>query len=173
MNKKNVDYILSSTDGIELLANLFQNGMALDLVDVTRARDNVDLPEDERHIYDMADAALAEETGDNEDDESTESETSEGSKTTDTDANTDTDEDSDTETETDTDAEADGDASDDAEKTCDSVEDGKDLDDIVIPEDGLSYFGYDINAIKDASDENTAKKFLQLENNMKEAFPFS
>lgn len=32
--------------------------MALDLVDVTRARDNVDLPEDERHIYDMADAAL-------------------------------------------------------------------------------------------------------------------
>lgn len=58
MNKKNVDYILSSTDGIELLANLFQKGMALDLVDVTRARDNVDLPEDERHIYDMADAAL-------------------------------------------------------------------------------------------------------------------
>ena len=58
MNKKNVDYIVSSTDGIELLANLFQNGMALDLVDVTRARDNVDLPEDERHIYDMADAAL-------------------------------------------------------------------------------------------------------------------
>lgn len=58
MNKKNVDYILSSTDGIELLANLFQNGMALDLVDVTRAIDNVDLPEDERHIYDMADAAL-------------------------------------------------------------------------------------------------------------------
>lgn len=58
MSKKNVDYILSSTDGIELLANLFQNGMALDLVDVTRARDNVDLPEDERHIYDMADAAL-------------------------------------------------------------------------------------------------------------------
>lgn len=58
MNKKNVDYILSSTDGIALLANLFQNGMALDLVDVTRARDNVDLPEDERHIYDMADAAL-------------------------------------------------------------------------------------------------------------------
>ena len=56
MNKKNVDYILSSTDGIELLANLFQNGMALDLVDVTRARDNIDLPEDERHIYDMADA---------------------------------------------------------------------------------------------------------------------
>ena len=58
MNKKNADYILSSTDGIELLANLFQNGMALDLVDVTRARDNIDLPEDERHIYDMADAAL-------------------------------------------------------------------------------------------------------------------
>lgn len=58
MNKKNVDYILSSTDGIELLANLFQNSMALDLVDVTRARDNIDLPEDERHIYDMADAAL-------------------------------------------------------------------------------------------------------------------
>jgi hypothetical protein len=58
VNKKNVDYILSSTDGIELLANLFQNGMALDLVDVTRARDNIDLPEDERHIYDMADAAL-------------------------------------------------------------------------------------------------------------------
>ena len=58
MNKKNVDYILSSTDAVELLANLFQNGMALDLVDVTRARDNVDLPEDERHIYDMADAAL-------------------------------------------------------------------------------------------------------------------
>ena len=58
MNKKNVDYILSSTDGIELLANLFQKGMALDLVDVTRARDNVDLPEDERHIYDMADSAL-------------------------------------------------------------------------------------------------------------------
>jgi hypothetical protein len=58
VNKKNVDYILSSTDGIELLANLFQNGMALDLVDVTRDRDNVDLPEDERHIYDMADAAL-------------------------------------------------------------------------------------------------------------------
>ena len=58
MNKKNVDYILSSTDGIELLANLFQNGMALDLVDVTRARDNIGLPEDERHIYDMADAAL-------------------------------------------------------------------------------------------------------------------
>ena len=58
MNKKNVDCILSSTDGIELLANLFQNGMALDIVDVTRVRDNVDLPEDERRIYDMADAAL-------------------------------------------------------------------------------------------------------------------
>lgn len=106
--------------------------------------------------------------------ESTESETSEASDTAD-DANTDTDADSDTETETDTDADidADGDTSDDTEKTCDSVEDGKDLDDIVIPEDGLSYFGYDINAIKDASDENTAKRFLQLENNMKEAFPFS
>lgn len=123
------------------------------------------------------DVSEPEETSDDEDDESTESETSEDSETTDADANTDTDADSNTETEidtdTDADTDADGDASDDAEKTCDSVEDGKDLDDIVIPEDGLSYFGYDINAIKDASDENTAKRFLQLENNMKEAFPFS
>ena len=53
MNKKNVDYILSSTDGIELLANLFQNGMALDLVDVTRARDNIDLPKDISMIWPM------------------------------------------------------------------------------------------------------------------------
>ena len=79
----------------------------------------------------------------------------------------------DTDADADADTDTDGDASNDAEKTCDSVEDGKDLDDIVIPEDGLSYFGYDINAIKDASDENTAKRFLQLENNMKETFPFS
>lgn len=141
--------------------------------DASDDADTTDIENDESETAPNGDVSEPEETGDNEDDESTESETSEGSETTDTDANTDTDEDSDTEAKTDTDAEADGDASDDAEKTCDSVEDGKDLDDIVIPEDGLSYFGYDINAIKDASDENTAKRFLQLENNMKEAFPFS
>lgn len=137
--------------------------------------DTTDIENGESETAPNGDVSEPEETSNNEDDESTESETSEGSETTDADANTDTDEDSDTETETDTDADtdADGDAYDDTEKTCDSVEDGKDLDDIVIPEDGLSYFGYDINTIKDASDENTAKRFLQLENNMKETFPFS
>lgn len=139
------------------------DGDTSDDTDIADNADTTDIENDESETAPNGDVSEPEETGDNEDDESTESETSEGSKTTDTDANTDTDEDSDTEAETDT----------DAEKTCDSVEDGKDLDDIVIPEDGLSYFGYDINAIKDASDENTAKRFLQLENNMKEAFPFS
>lgn len=136
--------------------------------------DTTDIENGESETAPNGDVSEPEETSNNEDDESTESETSEGSETTDADANTDTDEDSDTETETDTDADtdADGDTYDDTEKTCDSVEDGKDLDDIVIPEDGLSYFGYDINTIKDASDENTAKRFLQLENNMKEAFPY-
>lgn len=142
--------------------------------DASYDADTTDIENGESETAPNGDVSEPEETSNNEDDESTESETSEDSETTDADANTDTDADSDTETETDTDADtdADGDASDDAEKTCDSVEDGKDLDDIVIPEDGLSYFGYDINAIKDASDENTAKRFLQLENNMKEAFPY-
>lgn len=142
--------------------------------DASDDADTTDIENDESETAPNGDASEPEEPGDDEDDESTESETSESSETTDADANTDTDEDSDTETETDTDADtdADGDAYDDTEKTCDSVEDGKDLDDIVIPEDGLSYFGYDINTIKDASDENTAKRFLQLENNMKEAFPY-
>lgn len=143
--------------------------------DASYDADTTDIENGESETAPNGDVSEPEETSDDEDDESTESETSEDSETTDADANTDTDADSDTETETDTDADtdADGDASDDAEKTCDSVEDGKDLDDIVIPEDGLSYFGYDINTIKDASDENTAKRFLQLENNMKETFPFS
>lgn len=142
--------------------------------DASYDADTTDIENGESETAPNGDVSEPEETSNNEDDESTESETSEDSETTDADANTDTDADSDTETETDTDADtdADGDASDDAEKTCDSVEDGKDLDDIVIPEDGLSYFGYDINTIKDASDENTAKRFLQLENNMKEAFPY-
>lgn len=142
--------------------------------DASYDADTTDIENGESETAPNGDVSEPEETSNNEDDESTESETSEGSETTDADANTDTDEDSDTETETDTDADtdADGDAYDDTEKTCDSVEDGKDLDDIVIPEDGLSYFGYDINTIKDASDENTAKRFLQLENNMKEAFPY-
>lgn len=141
-----------------------------DDADIADEADTTDIENDESETAPNGDASNPEETGD---DESTEGETSESSDTTDDDANTDTDADSDTETETDTDTDADTDASNNAEKTCDSVEDGKDLDDIVIPEDGLSYFGYDINAIKDASDENTAKRFLQLENNMKEAFPFS
>ena len=142
--------------------------------DASYDADTTDIENGESETAPNGDVSEPEETSNNEDDESAESETSEGSETTDADANTDTDEDSDTETETDTDADtdADGDAYDDTEKTCDSVEDGKDLDDIVIPEDGLSYFGYDINTIKDASDENTAKRFLQLENNMKEAFPY-
>lgn len=142
--------------------------------DASYDADTTDIENGESETAPNGDVSEPEETSNNEDDESTESETSEDSETTDADANTDTDEDSDTETETDTDADtdADGDAYDDTEKTCDSVEDGKDLDDIVIPEDGLSYFGYDINTIKDASDENTAKRFLQLENNMKEAFPY-
>ena len=142
--------------------------------DASDDADTTDIENGESETAPNGDVSEPEETGDDEDDESTESETSESSETTDTDANTDTDADSDTDTDTDTDtdADADGDASNDAEKTCDSVEDGKDLDDIVIPEDGLSYFGYDIDAIKDASDENTAKRFLQLENNMKEAFPY-
>ena len=154
------------------------DGDTSDDSDITDDADTTDIENDESETAPNGDALEPEETGDDEDDESTEGETSEASDAAD-DANTDTDADSDTETETDTDADADadtdtdGDASNDAEKTCDSVEDGKDLDDIVIPEDGLSYFGYDINAIKDASDENTAKRFLQLENNMKEAFPFS
>lgn len=147
------------------------DGDVSDDTDIADDADIADIENDESKTAPNGDVSEPEETSD---DESTESETSEASDTAD-DANTDTDADSDTETETDTDADidADGDASNDAEKTCDSVEDGKDLDDIVIPEDGLSYFGYDINAIKDASDENTAKRFLQLENNMKEAFPFS
>lgn len=154
------------------------DGDTSDDSDITDDADTTDIENDESETAPNGDALEPEETGDDEDDESTEGETSEASDAAD-DANTDTDADSDTETETDTDADADadtdtdGDASNDAEKTCDSVEDGKDLDDIVIPEDGLSYFGYDINAIKYASDENTAKRFLQLENNMKEAFPFS
>ena len=147
------------------------DGDVSDDTDIADDADIADIENDESKTAPNGDVSEPEETSD---DESTESETSEASDTAD-DANTDTDADSNTETETDTDADidADGDTSDDAEKTCDSVEDGKDLDDIVIPEDGLSYFGYDINAIKDASDENTAKRFLQLENNMKEAFPFS
>lgn len=147
------------------------DGDVSDDTDIADDADIADIENDESKTAPNGDVSEPEETSD---DESTESETSEASDTAD-DANTDTDADSDTETETDTDADidADGDTSDDAEKTCDSVEDGKDLDDIVIPEDGLSYFGYDINAIEDASDENTAKRFLQLENNMKEAFPFS
>lgn len=136
------------------------DGDVSDDTDIADDADIADIENDESKTAPNGDTSEPEETGD---DESTE--------VTDDDAITDADPDA--ETETDTDAEADGDASDDAEKTCDSVEDGKDLDDIVIPEDGLSYFGYDINAIKDASDENTAKRFLQLENNMKEAFPFS
>lgn len=147
------------------------DGDASDDTDITDDADATDIENGKGETASNGDVSEPEETSDDEDDESTESETSEDSETTDADANTDTDADSNTDTDADTDA--DGDASDDAEKTCDSVEDGKDLDDIVIPENGLSYFGYDINAIKDASDENTAKRFLQLENNMKEAFPFS
>lgn len=129
--------------------------------DISDDTDIADIENDESDTAPNGDVSEPEEAGN---DENTEGETPEDSEATDTDA----DADADTEDETDTDA----DASDDAEKTCDSIEDGKDLDDIVIPEDGLSYFGYDINAIKDASDENTAKRFLQLENNMKEAFPY-
>ena len=129
--------------------------------DTSDDTDIADIENDESETAPNGDVSEPEEAGN---DESAEGETPEDSEATDTDA----DADADTEDETDTDA----DASDDAEKTCDSIEDGKDLDDIVIPEDGLSYFGYDINAIKDASDENTAKRFLQLENNMKEAFPY-
>lgn len=147
------------------------DGDASDDTDIADDADATDIENGKGETASNGDVSEPEETSDDEDDESTESETSEDSETTDADANTDTDADSNTDTDADTDA--DGDASDDAEKTCDSVEDGKDLDDIVIPENGLSYFGYDINAIKDASDENTAKRFLQLENNMKEAFPFS
>lgn len=129
--------------------------------DISDDTDIADIENDESDTAPNGDVSEPEEAGN---DENTEGETPEDSEATDTDA----DADADTEDETDTDAGA----SDDAEKTCDSIEDGKDLDDIVIPEDGLSYFGYDINAIKDASDENTAKRFLQLENNMKEAFPY-
>lgn len=149
------------------------DGDASDDTDIADDADATDIENGKSETASNGDVSEPEETSDDEDDESTESETSEDSETTDADANTDTDADSNTDTDTDADTDADGDASDDAEKTCDSVEDGKDLDDIVIPENGLSYFGYDINAIKDASDENTAKRFLQLENNMKEAFPFS
>ena len=129
--------------------------------DISDDTDIADIENNESETAPNGDVSEPEEAGN---DENAEGETPEDSEATDTDA----DADADTEDETDTDA----DASDDAEKTCDSIEDGKDLDDIVIPEDGLSYFGYDINAIKDASDENTAKRFLQLENNMKEAFPY-
>lgn len=140
------------------------DGDVSDDTDIADDADITDIENDESKTAPNGDTSEPEETGD---DESTE--------VTDDDAITDADPDAETETDADadTDADTDGDTSDDAEKTCDSVEDGKDLDDIVIPEDGLSYFGYDINAIKDASDENTAKRFLQLENNMKEAFPFS
>ena len=130
--------------------------------DISDDADIADIENDESETVPNGDVSEPEETGD---DESSEGETSEDSEATDTDA----DADADTEDETD----ADADTSDDTEKTCDSIEDGKGLDDIVIPEDGLSYFGYDISAIKEASDENTAKRFLQLESNMKEAFPFS
>ena len=149
------------------------DGDASDDTDIADDADATDIENGKSETASNGDVSEPEETSDDEDDESTESETSEDSETTDADTNTDTDADSNTDTDTDADTDADGDASDDAEKTCDSFEDGKDLDDIVIPENGLSYFGYDINAIKDASDENTAKRFLQLENNMKEAFPFS
>lgn len=140
------------------------DGDVSDDTDIADDADIADIENDESKTAPNGDTSEPEETGD---DESTE--------VTDDDAITDADPDAETETDADadTDADTDEDASDDAEKTCDSIEDGKDLDDIVIPEDGLSYFGYDINAIKDASDENTAKRFLQLENNMKEAFPFS
>lgn len=129
--------------------------------DVSDDTDIADIENDESETAPNGDVSEPEEAGD---DENAEGETPEDSEATDTD--TDADADADTEDETD------ADASDDTEKTCDSIEDGKGLDDIVIPEDGLSYFGYDINAIKDASDENTAKRFLQLESNMKEAFPY-
>lgn len=144
------------------------DGDISDDTDIADDADITDIENSENETAPNGDVSESEETGD---DENAEDETSEDSETTDADSdeNTDTDADADTEDETD----ADTDASDDTEKTCDSVEDGKGLDDIVIPEDGLSYFGYDISAIKDASDENTAKRFLQLESNMKEAFPFS
>lgn len=139
------------------------DGDVSDDTDIADDADIADIENDESKTAPNGDTSEPEETGD---DESTE--------VTDDDAITDADPDAETETDADadTDADTDEDASDDAEKTCDSIEDGKDLDDIVIPEDGLSYFGYDINAIKDASDENTAKRFLQLESNMKEAFPY-
>ena len=144
------------------------DGDISDNTDIADDADITDIENDENETAQNGDVSESEETGD---DENAEDEASEDSEATDADSdeNADTDADADTEDETDTDT----DASDDAEKTCDSVEDGKGLDDIVIPEDGLSYFGYDISAIKEASDENTAKRFLQLESNMKEAFPFS
>lgn len=131
--------------------------------DISDDTDIADIENDESETAPNGDVSEPEKAGD---DENAEGETPEDSEATDTDTDTDTDADADTEDETD------ADASDDTEKTCDSIEDGKGLDDIAIPEDGLSYFGYDINAIKDASDENTAKRFLQLESNMKEAFPY-
>lgn len=137
------------------------DGDVSDDADIADEADTTDIENDESETAPNGDVSEPEEAGD---DENAEGETPEDSEATDTD--TDADADADTEDETD------ADASDDTEKTCDSIEDGKGLDDIVIPEDGLSYFGYDINAIKDASDENTAKRFLQLESNMKEAFPY-
>lgn len=133
--------------------------------DISDDTDIADIENYESETAPNGDVSEPEEAGN---DENAEGETPEDSEAADTDADADADADADTEDETD----ADADASDDTEKTCDSIEDGKGLDDIVIPEDGLSYFGYDINAIKDASDENTAKRFLQLESNMKEAFPY-
>lgn len=146
------------------------DGDVSDDTDIDDDTDIADIENNESETEPNGDVSEPEETGDN---ESTEGEAPEDSEATDTDSdeNTDTDADADADTEDETDADAD--ASDDTEKTCDNVEDGKGLDDIVIPEDGLSYFGYDISAIKDASDENTVKRFLQLESNMKEAFPFS
>lgn len=52
-------------------------------------------------------------------------------------------------------------------------EDGEGLEEIQLPENGLSYYGYNIDEIKAASDENTAKRFIQIENELKENFPFS
>lgn len=123
-------------------------------IDASDDADITNIESDEDETTPNGDESEPEETGN---DDSTEGETSDDSETADADVDADTD----------------SDTPDDTEKTCDSIEDGKGLDDIVIPENGLSYFGYDISAIKDASDENTAKRFLQLESNMKDAFPFS
>ena len=53
-----------------------------------------------------------------------------------------------------------------------NAEQAENSEDISIPEDNISDFGYDIAPIIEKYGENAAKKFLKIEKYMKENFAF-